>query len=314
MKLIFAGILAGLLATTAAKAEDMVFTSWGGTTQEAQNKSWADPFTAASGIKVLQDGPTDYGKLKAMVDAAASTGTSSTSRWISPSRRPRTACSSRSTSTACRRPTSTRASPPTMPSAASTIPSCSAGTRALSPARPAGWADLFDTEEIPGKRTFYKWSAPGVLEIALLADGVPADKLYPLDLDRAFKKLDTIKNDIVWWGGGAESQQLLASGEARVRPVLERPRLRAGEGRRRCRRVLEPEPDGRRRAGRAEGRQEQGRGDEVPGRGNAARPARRSSPKPAAMRRSTPRQRPRCPPMWSRRCPTPMSRVRSIST
>jgi hypothetical protein len=41
-----------------------------------------------------------------------------------------------------------------------------------------------------------------------------ADKLYPLDLDRAFKKLDTIKKDIVWWGGGAQSQQLLASGEA----------------------------------------------------------------------------------------------------
>ena len=73
MKLIFAGILAGLLATTAAKAEDMVFTSWGGTTQEAQTKSWAEPFAAASGIKVLQDGPTDYGKLKAMVDAGSVT-------------------------------------------------------------------------------------------------------------------------------------------------------------------------------------------------------------------------------------------------
>ena len=60
---------------------------------------------------------------------------------------------------------------------------------------------MFDTKKFPGKRTFYKWSAPGVIEIALLADGVPADKLYPLDLDRAFKKLDTIKSDIVWWGG-----------------------------------------------------------------------------------------------------------------
>jgi len=68
---------------------------------------------------------------------------------------------------------------------------------------PKTWADLFDTTKFPGKRTFYKWSAPGVLEIALLADGVAPDKLYPLDLDRAFKKLDTIKGDIVWWGGGA---------------------------------------------------------------------------------------------------------------
>ncbi|MGF6972768.1 hypothetical protein QFZ94_001195 [Paraburkholderia sp. JPY465] len=55
-----------------------------------------------------------------------------------------------------------------------------------------------------------------MLEIALLADGVPPNKLYPLDLDRAFKKLDTIKSDIVWWSGGAQSQQLLASGEAPI--------------------------------------------------------------------------------------------------
>ena len=79
---------------------------------------------------------------------------------------------------------------------------------------PVSWADLFDTTKFPGKRTFYKWASPGVLEAALLADGVAPDKLYPLDLDRAFKKLDSIKKDILWWGTGAESQQQLASGEA----------------------------------------------------------------------------------------------------
>jgi putative spermidine/putrescine transport system substrate-binding protein len=79
---------------------------------------------------------------------------------------------------------------------------------------PKTWADLFDTAKFPGKRAFYKWSAPGVIEAALLADGVAADKLYPLDLDRAFKKLDTIKADIIWWDSGAQSQQLLASAEA----------------------------------------------------------------------------------------------------
>jgi putative spermidine/putrescine transport system substrate-binding protein len=71
MKLILTGILAGFLAATAAHADEMVFTSWGGTTQEAQTKSWAAPFEASSGIKVLQDGPTDYGKLKAMVEGGS---------------------------------------------------------------------------------------------------------------------------------------------------------------------------------------------------------------------------------------------------
>jgi len=80
--------------------------------------------------------------------------------------------------------------------------------------KPVDWTALFDTKTYPGKRALYKWPSPGVLELALLADGVAPDKLYPLDLDRAFKKLDTIKKDIVWWGGGAQSQQLLASGEA----------------------------------------------------------------------------------------------------
>ena len=49
-----------------------------------------------------------------------------------------------------------------------------------------------------------------------MADGVAPDKLYPLDLDRAFHKLDTIKPQIVWWSGGAQSQQLLTSGEAPI--------------------------------------------------------------------------------------------------
>ncbi|MEA3130413.1 MAG: putative spermidine/putrescine transport system substrate-binding protein, partial [Paraburkholderia sp.] len=52
-----------------AAAAPIVFASWGGTTQSAQQKEWAVPFTQASGVQVLMDGPTDYGKLKAMVDS-----------------------------------------------------------------------------------------------------------------------------------------------------------------------------------------------------------------------------------------------------
>ena len=50
--------------------------------------------------------------------------------------------------------------------------------------------------------------------IALMADGVPAHKLYPLDLDRAFKMLDKIKPHVtVWWTSGAQNTQILQSGE-----------------------------------------------------------------------------------------------------
>jgi putative spermidine/putrescine transport system substrate-binding protein len=59
-----------------------------------------------------------------------------------------------------------------------------------------------------------------MLEIALVADGVPADKLYPLDLDRAFKKLEEIKPNLaLWWSSGAQSVQLLNDGEIDMQAI-----------------------------------------------------------------------------------------------
>ncbi len=80
---------------------------------------------------------------------------------------------------------------------------------------PEGWADFFDKTKFPGKRGLWKYSTGGVLEFALMADGVkPADLYTPkLDVDRALAKLDTIKDDIVWWESGAQSQELIGSGE-----------------------------------------------------------------------------------------------------
>lgn len=82
--------------------------------------------------------------------------------------------------------------------------------------RPTTIADFFDTKKFPGKRGLRK-SPKVALEWALLADGVPKADLYkvlgtPAGLDRAFKKLDTIKSDIVWWDAGSQPPQLLADG------------------------------------------------------------------------------------------------------
>jgi putative spermidine/putrescine transport system substrate-binding protein len=78
---------------------------------------------------------------------------------------------------------------------------------------PAGWADFFDLEKFPGKRAVMDYSAGGIFEIALLADGVAPEELYPLDLDRAVAKLDTIKDELVFWTSGAESEDLVGTGE-----------------------------------------------------------------------------------------------------
>ena len=211
------GLAAGVAQTGAAQADQMVFTSWGGTTQDAQTEAWATPFTEKTGTTVVQDGPTDYGKIKAMVDAKAVTWdvVDTEFDWALQAGK----------------------ADLLEPLDFTVIDKSKLDPRFVSdyavgsfyysfvlgwnPAnftgdQPKTMADLFDTKKFPGKRTFYKWSAPGVIEAALLADGVAPDKLYPLDLDRAFKKLDTIKSDIVWWEGGAQSQQLLASGEAPI--------------------------------------------------------------------------------------------------
>lgn len=78
---------------------------------------------------------------------------------------------------------------------------------------PKSMADFFDVKKFPGKRALYKWGA-GMWEAALMADGVAPKDLYPLDLKRAHAKLAAFKDNVVtYWGGGAESQNALLSGE-----------------------------------------------------------------------------------------------------
>jgi len=83
---------------------------------------------------------------------------------------------------------------------------------------PQTWADFFDTKKFPGKRA---WSGEPAgydssCEIALLADGVEPEDLYPLDFDRCSAKLDELRPDLVFFKSYAEIQQLLVSGTAAV--------------------------------------------------------------------------------------------------
>lgn len=78
--------------------------------------------------------------------------------------------------------------------------------------QPKTWADVFDVDRFPGTRAFRDRVMP-MLEIALMADGVPRNELYPLDVDRAFAKLDTIKDQVILWETNSQSQQLFVDGE-----------------------------------------------------------------------------------------------------
>jgi len=85
---------------------------------------------------------------------------------------------------------------------------------------PATWIDFWDVKKFPGPRALEN-RVRYQLEFALLADGVARDKLYPLDADRAFRKLDQIKPHItVWAKPPVQTVQLIADGEVVMAPAF----------------------------------------------------------------------------------------------
>ena len=79
---------------------------------------------------------------------------------------------------------------------------------------PETMADFWDTERFQGPRTMYADGWLDNLVFALEADGVPPDEIFPLDVDRAFRKLDEIRDSIdVWWTNSEQAEQIFRDGE-----------------------------------------------------------------------------------------------------
>ena len=205
------GLAAALPARAAAK--ELVLSCWGGAAVAAYTDSFGKPFERDTGIPVVIDssGPS-LGKIKAMVESGkvgwdicdTSAGSSET----------------------LGRAGLLEAIDYAIVDKSQTIPEFAMkwcyGTSAYSyvlawdgkavAAPPRSWADVWDLKTYPGKRTLRR-SMHGVLEAALLADGVPRDRLYPLDVARGFDKVRQIKADTIFWEAGADSERLLREGE-----------------------------------------------------------------------------------------------------
>jgi putative spermidine/putrescine transport system substrate-binding protein len=98
-------------------------------------------------------------------------------------------------------------------------------------AKPSKIKDFFDPKRFPGKRIVFDYPKNGLLEAALVADGVAPDKLYPLDVDRAFRKLETIKKLLVFAPSyGALQQQLVDKQASMVITVTARSVVSAQSG------------------------------------------------------------------------------------
>ncbi|HSL75395.1 MAG TPA: ABC transporter substrate-binding protein [Candidatus Limnocylindrales bacterium] len=190
------------------------FTSFGGVYQEAQRKAWLEPYTELTGVQFQEDENSSNATIKTQVESGQVTwdvvdvgndfGLDVHKDLLEPldyTLIPKDELNADLGITDYR------------------IPDITYGvvlaynTEATAGKVPEGWADYFDTAKIPGKRGAWDYSEGGMLEFALMADGVKPADLYPLDLERATKKLDTIKDDIVFWSSGAESQELIGSGE-----------------------------------------------------------------------------------------------------
>ena len=207
----------GLLSSRSwAQSGQVVFTATGGTWQENARKAWLNEFEKATGVKVVDVVASPVlPKLQAMVEAGnvewdlmdldqSNVGLAAERNLIEKidysivktDGLPKSAYGEYSVSYGFY--------------STNLIynPKKFAGRRA-----PRGWADYWNVKDFPGTRALR--NNPTVnLEAALIADGVPRDKLYPLDLDRAFRSLDRIKPHIkTWWTTGAQSIQLVADGE-----------------------------------------------------------------------------------------------------
>jgi putative spermidine/putrescine transport system substrate-binding protein len=80
-------------------------------------------------------------------------------------------------------------------------------------APPAGWQDFWNQETYPGTRGLHR-DPQSTLEFALLSDGVELDDLYPLDVERALARLESIvPNMVLWWEQGAQPTQMMSTGD-----------------------------------------------------------------------------------------------------
>ena len=217
------------LVAPAAIAQEMTIVSWGGAYSKSQLKAYHEPYSAKTGVKIINDESSAeaVAKLRAMNEAGNVT-------WdvvdveLSDAIR---ACDEGlleeiDHSSLPAAPDGTPAVDDFLPG---TLHDCAVANIVWSSVyvydsskvrnwnAPKTMADFFNTEAYPGKRGMRK-SPKVTMEFALIADGVPVSEIYDVlgteeGIERAFAKLDTIKDDVIWWSAGADTPQLLADGE-----------------------------------------------------------------------------------------------------
>lgn len=202
-----------------ALAQDMTVVTYGGSSEVNIKKAWVDPFTEQSGIPVAMD---TYGGELAKIRAMVESGNVVWDLLDMEAGANQAACDQGLLEKIGENPVFG-----TLGLVEGALTECGVGQATYATILtynkdafkepPTQVTDIFDTVKFPGKRGLRKTPSETLL-IALVADGVaPADVqkvlATPEGVDRAFKKLDTIKSDIVWWDSGPQPVQRIKSGE-----------------------------------------------------------------------------------------------------
>ena len=197
------------------KPESIVVNGSGGAVAEAMRKAFFTPFEEKYGIKIIATSPTDFGKLRAMVE-------SDNIEWTATEIDAEVADMAGEMGLLEKIDTSVvdLSDYPEEAKHEYWLPRGAYAT-ALGYRKdafpdgghPKTWAEFWDVETFPGPRALRNHPIDNI-EFALMADGVAPADLYPLDVDRAFAKLDEIKPHIaVWWESGAQPAQMLVDHE-----------------------------------------------------------------------------------------------------
>ena len=229
IKTIMLGGAAFAMSATAALAEDMTIVSWGGAYTASQQAAYHDPYSAKTGVNIINDASSGeaVAKLRAMseagnitwdvVDVVAADALRLCDEGL--------ALEIDADTQLADAPDGTKAKDDFGDLMVNEcfIPqivySTTFGYRKdlVGSTAPTSVCSVFDTAAYPGKRSLEKRPINN-MEWALMCDGVAKADVYDvLATDegqaRAFAKLDTIKGDVIWWSAGADTPQLLAYGE-----------------------------------------------------------------------------------------------------
>lgn len=193
------------------EGREAIAVTFGGDISQAFDEAYFAPVEDATGLRIDIDEPTDYARLQAQVESGnVSWSIVEADPWFV-----ETICGTLAVEiNVDRSDIDERFDGGPCGVAANTFAFLAMyDTELFADDPPSTWADFFDTATYPGARAVWGgYSVNGLVEAALLADGVAPENLYPLDLDRAYAKLATIQDDLQYYDTIAQQQEILQSG------------------------------------------------------------------------------------------------------